>query len=187
MKQFCLKCGRGMAHAIPESDNRPRWLCEACGYIHYENPRVIAGCIPVWEDRVLLCRRAIDPRSGLWTLPAGFLEQGETISAGAARETLEEACCVVHPSELYTVINVPHIHQIHMFYLADMASAEHAPGAESLETRLCTESEIPWDLLAFPTVIFTLKAFFEDRAAGNFRQRIHDILVPMRHPQGEMV
>lgn len=184
MKRYCLQCGSGMTHAIPEGDNRLRWSCDACGYIHYENPRIVAGCIPQWQEQVLLCRRSIDPRSGLWTLPAGFLEQGETIAEGAVRETWEEALARVETGELYTVINVPHIHQVHMFYLATLPEPEYGVGAESLETRLFSEQEIPWDKLAFPTVIFTLKAYFEDRREGRFLQRIHDIRVPMKNPPG---
>ena len=118
--KFCSSCGANVTVAIPEGDNRQRFVCFDCDTIHYQNPRIVAGCLPVWEDRVLLCRRAIDPRSGFWTLPAGFLENGETIADGAARETFEEAKARVSNLKLYTVFSLPHISQAYMFYLAEL-------------------------------------------------------------------
>lgn len=145
--------------------------------MHYVNPRIVAGCLPVWEDRVLLCRRANEPRSGLWTLPAGFLENNETIVAGAARETLEEANAVVANLDLYTIFSLPHISQIYLFYRAEMASPEFAPGFESLDVALFEEQEIPWQALAFPVIRHTLEHYFGDRASGTFPVRSHDIIV----------
>lgn len=183
--QFCSHCGAAVEFRIPDGDSLPRHICPACKTIHYQNPRVIMGCIPQWEDRILLCKRAIQPRHGYWTLPAGFLENGETIAQAAIRETLEEANADVELLELYTVINVPHIHQLHMFYLARLKAPVFSPGVESLETALYTEDEIPWDDLAFPTVHRTLKAYFADRRQGRYTQHVLDITRPLKPPTAQ--
>jgi ADP-ribose pyrophosphatase YjhB (NUDIX family) len=146
-------------------------MCPACNAIHYHNPRIITGCIPVHEDRILLCKRAIEPRRGYWTLPAGFLETGETIAEGAVRETLEEACAKVDLGELYGVFDVPHIGQVHMFYRATLKAPDFQPGAESLETRLFREEEIPWDSLAFPVIRLILEHYFDNRKTGCFTMK----------------
>lgn len=146
-------------------------MCPACNAIHYHNPRIITGCIPVHEDRILLCKRAIEPRRGYWTLPAGFLENGETIAEGAVRETLEEACAKVDLGELYGVFDVPHIGQVHMFYRATLKAPDFQPGAESLETRLFREEEIPWDSLAFPVIRLILEHYFDNRKTGCFTMK----------------
>ena len=112
--RFCRACGTAVAYRVPPDDNRERAICPACGMIHYENPLNVVGTVPVWGDRVLLCKRAIEPRYGLWTLPAGFMENGETVAAAALRETLEEACARIELGEMYTLISVPHIHQVHV-------------------------------------------------------------------------
>ncbi len=164
--KFCSACGQSVAQKVPAGDNRPRYCCDSCGAIHYENPRLVVGTVPVLGRQVLLCKRAIEPRYGYWTLPAGFMENGEAVSEGAARETLEEAGAVVDIGALFSVLDVPHVHQVHVFYLAQMRSADLDPGEETLEARLFDEADIPWDELSFATVKTTLRWFFEDRAAG---------------------
>jgi ADP-ribose pyrophosphatase YjhB (NUDIX family) len=171
--KFCSSCGERVTHKIPADDNRLRHVCEACGVIHYENPRNVVGTIPVWENRILLCKRAIEPRLGYWTLPAGFLEIGESTTTGARRETEEEAGAQVEIGPLFSLLNVAHIGQVHMFYLAQMNSPEFSAGIESLEVELFEEHEIPWDDLAFPTVKKTLRWFFEDRASGKLNLDQH--------------
>jgi len=153
---------------IPADDSRERHVCEACGIVHYFNPRNVVGSIPVFCNQILLCRRAIAPRHGYWTLPAGFMELGESTSAGAARETQEEAGAIVEIGPLYSLLNVPHAEQVHLFYLATMTSSEFKAGEESLEVALFSEQNIPWHEIAFPTVKQTLEWFFADRAAGVF-------------------
>ena len=153
---------------IPADDSRERHVCESCGIVHYFNPRNVVGSIPVFGNQILLCRRAIEPRHGYWTLPAGFMELGESTSAGAARETQEEAGAIVEIGPLYSLLNVPHAEQVHLFYLATMTSAEFQAGEESLEVALFSEQDIPWHEIAFPTVKQTLEWFFADRAAGVF-------------------
>lgn len=165
---YCSDCGQPVSLKIPADDTRERFVCNSCGTIHYENPRNVVGTVPVWENKILLCRRAIEPRKNYWTLPAGFLEIGESTSAGAVRETEEEAGAKVKVGALFSVINVIHVGQVHMFYLAQMTSAHFEAGIESLDVALFDEKDIPWDELAFPTVKKTLKWFFEDRANGLF-------------------
>ncbi len=171
---FCSHCGHTVRFAIPQGDDRPRYLCDACGTIHYQNPRIVAGTLPVSGSRVLLCRRAIPPRHGYWTLPAGFMENAETTVEAAARETLEEACAEVRVHGLYTLINLPHINQVYMMFLADLEGGFDA-GPESLEVALFEEQEIPWDALAFPTIERTLRHFYRDRQAGRYPLHISDI------------
>jgi len=153
---------------VPPGDTRLRDCCDRCGAIHYVNPRPVVGTIPVWDDRILLCRRAIEPRHGFWTLPAGFMEVGETAAEGASRETREEACARVELGPLFTMIDVPRVEQLHIYYRARLIDLDFAAGAESLEVRLFTEDTIPWDEIAFRTVALTLRLFFEDRARGQF-------------------
>lgn len=167
--KFCSECGHSVVRRIPDDDHVERDVCPDCGTVHYVNPKVIVGCIPVWEDRVLMCKRDIEPRLGKWTFPAGFLELGETSAEGAARETREESRAQVEMGELFTVINVPHVSQIYLIHRGQMRSAEHGPTPESSETRLMREDEIPWDEIAFPTIWHSLKYFFEDRASGQWR------------------
>lgn len=174
--KFCSHCGAALSYRVPPGDNRERAVCPACNRIHYQNPRIVAGCIPEWEGRVLLCRRAIEPRYGLWTLPAGFMENDETSMQAAARETLEEANARVEVMDLYTLLNLPHVNQVYMMFRSKLIDPDFSPGAESLEARLFKEQEIPWDELAFPTVRFTLEFFFSDRSSGNYRFRVGDVL-----------
>lgn len=194
---FCSECGHAVALNIPEGDNRPRHVCTQCGTIHYQNPNMVIGSIPVWEPalaqdgtlQVLLCRRAIEPRHGYWTLPAGFMENGETTSEAAVRETEEEAGANIEIGPLFSLLNVAHVHQVHMFYLARLLDLDFAPGIESLEVRLFAEHEIPWDDLAFPTIRTTLELFFADRVkmregvANAYGVHSHDIRRPMIAPR----
>ena len=170
--KFCPHCASPITIRVPADDTRERHVCDSCGSIHYQNPRNVVGSIPVFRDQVLLCRRAIEPRYGYWTLPAGFMELGESTAAGAARETLEEAGAVVEIGTLYSLLNVPHAEQVHLFYLANMISPHFEAGEESLEVALFNERDIPWSELAFPTVKQTLECFFADRAAGLFQGSI---------------
>lgn len=169
--KFCSQCGSPVTQRIPEGDSRLRFVCPDCQTIHYQNPRIIAGCLPVWEQQVLLCRRAIEPRRGFWTLPAGFMENGETLEQAAARETLEEACARVQGLQLYTLFDLPHINQVYMLFRAELVDLDFAAGEESLEVRLFDEQDIPWSELAFPTIGRTLECYFADRAAQLFPVR----------------
>ena len=180
MIKFCSFCGTPVASRIPEGDNRLRAVCDACGHIQYQNPKIVAGCLPVWEERILLCKRAIEPRYGKWTLPAGFMENEESASEGAAREALEEANARVEITDLYTVYSIPHISQVYMMFLAKLLDPDVSPGFESLEVKLVTEDEIPWDQLAFAMVRLTLKNYLEDRKTGIFVPRFGDIRPPQR-------
>ena len=173
---FCSHCGSArLEWRIPDGDSLPRHVCAQCQTIHYQNPKVVVGCLPEWEGQVLLCRRAIEPRRGLWTLPAGFLENGETLAAGAARETLEEASARVVVGALYTVISLPQINQIYMMFRADLADREFGPGPESLEVRLYDEVEIPWETLAFRTITRTLRNYFLDRKQRAFPTHVSSL------------
>lgn len=178
--KFCNQCGHPVVMRMPEGDNRERHICDNCHTIHYQNPRIIAGVLPVYGEQVLLCRRAIQPRHGYWTLPAGFMENGETVEEAAAREAFEEALAEVSHRQLYTVISLPHIHQVYMLFLSDLYEGRFGVGEESLECRLFHEDEIPWNELAFPTISKTLHYFFEDRKLGDFQLRCTEIRYPPR-------
>ena len=166
--KYCSNCGAAVLLKVPPGDTLPRHICNACTTIHYQNPRMIVGCIAEWEDKILLCRRAIEPRYGLWTVPAGFMENGETTYAGAARETLEEANARVEIGPLYALYNIPHINQVYILFRARMLDTDFSAGAETLETRLFAEPEIPWKDLAFATVRNTLRRYYEDRRTGEY-------------------
>ncbi|PTR15163.1 MULTISPECIES: NUDIX hydrolase [unclassified Nitrosospira] len=163
---YCSLCGTRVELRVPEGDTLPRYVCTACGIIHYQNPKIVVGCIPEWEDKVLLCVRAIEPRRGLWTLPAGFMENAETLAQGAARETLEEANARVNIGNLYSIYNLPHIDQVHVLFRARLLDLDFKPGIESLDVRLFSESEIPWDTLAFRVIREPLKRYFDERRRG---------------------
>jgi ADP-ribose pyrophosphatase YjhB (NUDIX family) len=165
---FCSNCGARVVLRIPQGDSLPRYVCDACNTIHYENPKMIVGCVAEWEGKILLCRRAIEPRYGLWTVPAGFLENGETTAAGALRETLEEANARVELHGLYALFNIPHIAQVYMLFRGTLLDLDFRPGAETLETQLFEETEIPWKEVAFATVRNTLTHYFNDRKRGHF-------------------
>lgn len=173
---YCTRCGAPVELRIPEGDSRPRHVCPRCGEIHYQNPKLVIGCIAEKDDRILLCRRAIEPRHGFWTLPAGFMENDESTQQAAARETFEEACARVHIGPLFALINIPHISQVHLFYRATMLDDSFAAGEESLQTELLGEMEIPWDRLAFPSVTQCLRQYFDDRRSGSFG--VHESTLP---------
>ena len=166
--KFCPMCGHPMVTKRPQDDVRVRELCEACGYIHYVNPIPVVGTVPVCGDRLLLCKRAIEPQKGKWTLPAGFMEAHETLLEGALRETREETGTEAKGGQLFTVIDVPYASQIHFFFLAEITQLPTNPGPETIEQKLFAENEIPWDEISFTTVRTTLEHFFEDRHQGSF-------------------
>jgi ADP-ribose pyrophosphatase YjhB (NUDIX family) len=178
---FCSACGARVEHRVPPGDSLPRHICTNCGIIHYENPKMVVGCIPEWKNSILLCRRAIEPRHGLWTVPAGFMENGETTAEGAMRETLEEANAKVEILGLYALFNIPHINQVYMLFRARLLDLDFSAGAETLETGLFEEEQIPWDQIAFITVRRTLRHYFDDRRAGEFHFHIGTI-EPMPKP-----
>jgi ADP-ribose pyrophosphatase YjhB (NUDIX family) len=171
----CRRCGGTVTYRVPADDNRERAVCTVCADIHYENPLNVVGTVPVWGEQVLLCRRAIEPRYGYWTLPAGFMELGETTEAGALRETDEEAGARIELEGLFTVLNVVRVGQVHFFYRARLHDTEFSPGPESLEARLFHEHEIPWNDLAFRTVRETLERYFYDRRRGSFGIHCADV------------
>lgn len=173
--QHCRLCGSRVEYRVPDDDNRERAVCTACREIHYENPINVVGTVPVWQDQVLLCRRNIEPRRGLWTLPAGFLELGESTAAGAVRETDEEAGARIELQGLFTVLNVVRAGQVHFFYLAHLQDTRFDPGPETIEAQLFRESEIPWEQIAFRTVRETLLRYFEDRRRGVFGVHTADV------------
>jgi ADP-ribose pyrophosphatase YjhB (NUDIX family) len=163
---FCSNCGSPVEFKIPAGDHLPRFVCSKCGVVHYKNPLLVLGCVPEWQGKILLCRRAIEPRLGFWTVPAGFMENGETLQAAAARECYEEAQALVEIGSLLAVVSVTGASQVHVMFRARLLQPEFAPGPESLEVGLYEESEIPWEHLAFPSGEFTLRKYFEDRSAG---------------------
>lgn len=161
---------------VPEGDQRPRFVCGSCGTIHYQNPRIVAGCVPEWEGRILLCRRAIEPRRGYWTTPAGFMEIGETLPQAAARETLEEALADVTIGSMLAVVDVVYAAQVHINFRARLRRPEFAAGVESLEVGLYEEAQIPWDDIAFESTRFSLRRWFEDRRQGREVLHFHELL-----------
>jgi len=173
--RHCRVCGTPTVYRVPADDNRERAVCPSCGEIHYENPINVVGTVPFWADQVLLCRRNIEPRYGLWTLPAGFLELGETTSEGAKRETDEEAGARIELVGLFTVLNVVRVAQVHFFYRARLLDTRFDPGPETIEAQLFREHEIPWDEIAFRTVRRTLQLYFDDRRNGSFAVHTDDI------------
>jgi len=176
--KFCPNCASPVTRRVPPGDSLPRWLCDACGIVHYENPKLVLGSIPEWEGRLLLCRRAIEPRYGYWTLPAGFMENDETAGEAAARETLEEAGAHIELLGPYSMISVPQVNQVHMFYRARLLNLEFKPGEESIEVALFEENAIPWKEIAFRTVGHTLKHWFTDRKKGSFGFHAEDLRMP---------
>ena len=190
--KFCSECAHPVVLAVPEGDNRPRFVCNNCHAIHYQNPKLVIGSLPVWdhdgEFKILLCKRAIEPRYGYWTLPAGFMENAETTAEAAIRETEEEAGANIALGPLFSLLNVAHVHQVHLFYLARLLDLDFAPGIESLEVELFSEQDIPWDDLAFPTIRTTLDLFFADRAlqretGAPYGFHTQDIVRPMLAPR----
>jgi len=159
--KFCPTCAEPIVLMVPPDDDRERFVCTACDTIHYQNPRIIVGCLVTYQDAIMLCRRAIEPRSGLWTLPAGFMENGETAEEGALRETWEEARARPELKHLHTVYSIPHINQVYLLYRAELQAPEFAPGPESLEVELFSVNALPWDTLAFHSVEFALRRYVE--------------------------
>ena len=173
--RHCKACGAHVTYRVPADDTRERAVCDACGLIHYENPLSVVATLPVWEDRVLLCRRAIEPRRGLWTLPGGFMELGESTAQAAVRETMEEAGARVELQGLYVLLDVVRVGQVHFFYRARLLDTDFAPGEESLEVRLFAEQEIPWEQIAFRTTRRTLEHWLEDRKLGAYPTHVGEI------------
>lgn len=181
--KFCSDCGAPVVLRVPEGDNRLRAICLNCGTIHYQNPKIVVGCIPEWEDQILLCRRAIEPRYGLWTLPAGFMENGETAQAGAARETLEEARARVEVGALYACFSLSHVDQVYLLFRSQLLDLHFGPGSESLEVKLFKPTEIPWDEMAFFVIRETLEGYFKDRMTGQYPLRTGEIRRMSEDPQ----
>ncbi|BBI99075.1 NUDIX hydrolase [Ferrigenium kumadai] len=177
---FCPSCGAAVEFRRPDDDNRPRHICIACGTIHYQNPKMVIGSIPEWEDKILLCRRAIEPRHGLWTLPGGFMENGETTSEAAIRETLEEANARIAIGDLYSMYSLPHANQVHLLFRATLLDLDFGPGPESLEVRLFGEEEVPWDEIAFRPIKYSLEHYFADRRKGQFSFHMGELSAPPR-------
>jgi len=174
--QNCKQCGAAVVYRLPDDgDTKERAVCTVCNTVHYENPLNVVGTVPIWEDKVLLCLRNIEPRRNKWTLPAGFMELNETTAEGAARETVEEAGAQFEMQEIFSLLNVPRVGQVHLFYRARLLSDQFDPGTETVEARLFSEADIPWDELAFRTVKETLERFFADRRAGHFGFHTIDI------------
>jgi len=173
---FCSHCGAQLSIRVPEGDNLPRHVCDSCGTIHYVNPKIVAGCIAQWQSKILLCKRAIEPRLGLWTLPAGFMEQGETTQDAAARESWEEACAKINDIRLFGMFSLPHISQVYMMFHGELHQGRTSPGVESLEVGLFDEADIPWNDLAFAVVKESLELYFEDRRNGGIQVHVGDIV-----------
>nr|VFJ88136.1 MAG: ADP-ribose pyrophosphatase YjhB, NUDIX family [Candidatus Kentron sp. LFY] len=173
--KYCGNCGAPLSIRVLAHDDRARHVCDACDTVHYVNPKIVAGCIPESGNRILLCRRAIEPRYGFWTLPAGFMEIGETTVEAAMRETWEEAGTTVDVDSLFAVFSIPHISQVYMIFRAALSRDEYYPGPESLEVALFREEEIPWSRLAFPVISRTLQCYFSDKHNGIFQVHLEDI------------
>jgi ADP-ribose pyrophosphatase YjhB (NUDIX family) len=175
--KHCKNCGTAVEYRLPDDgDTKNRAVCPACNTVHYENPLNVVGTVPYWGDQILLCKRNIEPRKGKWTLPAGFMELEETTAEGAARETVEEAGAQFEMQSLFSVLSVPRVGQVHLFYRAKLTSAHFDPGFETMEAKLFTEADIPWDEIAFRTVKVTLERYFSDKAKGSFGVHEVDII-----------
>ncbi|MEO7623475.1 MAG: NUDIX hydrolase [Gallionella sp.] len=176
--KYCSLCGSSVEMRIPPDDNRTRYVCTSCGEIHYQNPKLVVGALPEWQDKILLCRRAIEPRHGLWTLPAGFMENGETIAEAATRETLEEANARIEIGDLYSIYSLPYINQVHVLFRAKLLALDFWPGPESLEVKLFSEAEIPWNEIAFRPVRFSMEHYFAERNLGKFSFHVGELAAP---------
>lgn len=176
MIKYCNLCGAPVEFITPAGDSLPRHVCPQCGHIQYQNPRLVVGCVAEWEGRILLCRRAIEPRLGFWTLPAGFMENGESTAQGAARETQEEAGARVIIEAPFAMVSVAHINQVHLFYRGRLSSPDYLAGEESLEVGLYRAADIPWDDIAFRTVAYCLQHYLADRERGSFA--FHESTLP---------
>lgn len=171
--KFCSNCAAEVVREIPQGDNRERWVCVKCRHIHYLNPKIVVGCVPERDGEILLCRRAIEPRRGYWTVPAGFMELGETLKEGAARETLEEACAEVRVGRLFASVDVLDAGQVHVFFTAELLG-DHSAGEESLETQMFPKDQLPWSKIAFKSGVFALERYLDD--AGRDRGVHHQTL-----------
>jgi ADP-ribose pyrophosphatase YjhB (NUDIX family) len=180
--KFCPECGQPVELRVPDGDHLPRHVCSACSAVHYQNPKLVVGCVPEHDGRILLCRRAIEPRLGFWTIPAGFMENDETLQQAAARESWEEALARVEIGSLLAVVHVLHARQVHVMFRARLSQPEYGVGEESLEVVLCEPARIPWAELAFPSVRFALERYLQDRAAG--REELHFTAIDRRLGQG---
>ncbi|PJZ69791.1 ADP-ribose pyrophosphatase [Leptospira perolatii] len=179
--KYCSDCGAEVSFIVPAGDTLPRFVCNQCGTIHYQNPKIIVGSIPIWEGKILLCKRAIEPRKGFWTLPAGFLENKETVEEGAARETNEEANAEIEILRLHTVYSIPHISQVYMFFLAKLVGGEFSASPESEEVKLFLPDEIPWDEIAFGSVTYALKKYIEGSESGEQGTHLGSLRRSPRH------
>ncbi len=164
--KYCSSCGETVTRTTPSGDNRERWVCQSCSIVHYQNPLIVVGCVPARDGKILLCKRAIEPRKGYWTVPAGFMELGESVEEGAARETLEEACAEVQIGHLFASVDVVEAGQVHLFFTADLVGG-YGVGEESLEVELFSKDEIPWDDIAFRSGRYALEKYFEDRGENH--------------------
>ncbi len=174
--KYCSACGEKVSLKIPAGDNRQRYVCLSCDMIHYENPKIVTGCIAQWQGKILMCKRAIEPRYGLWTLPAGFMENEETNVQGAARETAEEANAEVENMQLFCVFSIAHINQVYTMYRGDLVAGQASAGDESLEVALLQEDEVPWQDIAFQVINETLKLYYQDKKNSNFKTHYGDII-----------
>jgi len=166
--KYCSNCGAKVTFKDVEDDHRQRYVCDSCETVHYQNPNVVVGSLPIWDGKILLARRGITPRSGYWNLPAGFLENQETVEEGVKRELFEETEAKIENLQLYGVYSVPRIDQVHIYYRAELTSAHWALTPESTEIMLCSPDDIPWDMIAFPSTLFMLERYVEDLAKGSF-------------------
>lgn len=183
--KFCSSCGEPVSQQIPEGDNRLRFVCDDCGIIHYSNPNNVCGAILTWGDKILLCKRAIEPRYGLWTLPAGFMENGETVTEAAARESMEEANAKAKKLNLFGVFSLPHISQVYLMFEGELADENVSPGIESLETELFEVDNIPWEELAFPVVTRSLKLYIREQKSNFVNNSVHNATA-IKHPDGKI-
>ena len=165
--QYCSECGQPVTRSIPDGDNRLREVCTGCGTVHYQNPKIVAGCVPEYEGQILLCRRAIEPRRGFWTVPAGFMEMGESVADAALRETWEEALAKVDIGPLFAAVDVIHAGQVHVFFSGTLPRPEFGAGTETIETQLFRAEDIPWSELAFPSIRIALEQYLDNRRTGN--------------------
>ncbi len=172
---FCSECGKPVFKKVPAGDTLPRFVCNSCQAIHYHNPKIVAGCIVEWEKQILLCRRAIEPKCGLWTFPAGFMEIGEGTEQAALRETFEEAQARVAITRLHAVLSLPHIGQVYMVFIGRLLSKQFGAGMESLDVQLFDTKDIPWDELAFPVIKEALDRYMDDVTRGAFRLHVTDL------------
>ena len=177
---YCSNCASPVEYTVPPNDDRPRFVCKNCGTVHYQNPRLVVGCIPIWQDKILFCLRDIEPRRGKWTLPAGYLENGETVMEGARRESLEETGAKLDRLAPYLLFDIPHINQLYLMFRARMKSPDFHRTKESAQVRLFDAQEIPWDEIAFPVIEETLQIYLADRPDGEFPFQIHPILTKMK-------